>query len=99
MCLAVPGKIIALKDIDDSGVGRAGTVDFQGNRVDVSLALVPEATEGSWVLVHAGFALNVIDERDARETWKWLEEAKIVDDIPEELKGTGEGQTQNGNAP
>ena len=53
--------------------------------------------EGNWVLVHAGFALNVIDEKDARETWQWLEETEMVDSIPEELKGTGDERTENGN--
>ncbi|MBW2733810.1 MAG: HypC/HybG/HupF family hydrogenase formation chaperone [Deltaproteobacteria bacterium] len=84
MCLAIPGKVVELKNEDDE-VARCGTVDFQGNRVEVSLALVPDAKLGSWVLVHAGYALERLDEKDALETWEWLKEAKIVDEIPEEL--------------
>ncbi|MBN1444073.1 MAG: HypC/HybG/HupF family hydrogenase formation chaperone [Planctomycetes bacterium] len=86
MCLAVPGKITGVTDSDDPAAGRIATVDFQGNRVEVSLALVPEAGCGSWVLVHAGFALNVLDEREALETWRWLEAAELVDGVPEDLK-------------
>jgi len=90
MCLAVPGKIVRIKadnvatndavanDVTTNGaasIGTIATVDFQGSRVDVSLALVPQAQLGDWVLVHAGFALNVLDEQEAAQTWKYLEES------------------------
>ena len=75
MCLAVPGKIIAIHHAgqDDPG-GATGTVDFQGSRIEVSLIMTPEAQVGDWVLVHAGFALNTLDEKDARETWDYLQQ-------------------------
>lgn len=73
MCLAVPGQVIAVRDNESSPeTGSIGTVDFQGSRLDVSLMLTPEARTGDWVLVHAGFALQVLDEAEARETWKYL---------------------------
>ena len=72
MCLAVPGRILSIDD-GDTALGRTGTVDFQGNRAETSLVLTPEARAGDWVLVHAGFALQVVDEADALETWKYLE--------------------------
>lgn len=78
MCLAVPGKIVELKEA--AGALPAGTVDFQGSRVEVSLALVPEAGPGDWVLVHAGFAISRLDEAEARETWRYLEEAGLLDE-------------------
>ena len=78
MCLAVPGKIVSMKTDEVAATGTIGTVDFQGSRLDVSLALVPEAKTGDWVLVHAGFALNVLDEQEAAETWKYLQEAGIT---------------------
>jgi hydrogenase expression/formation protein HypC len=89
MCLAVPGKIVAMQ-MDDAAaaMGTIGTVDFQGSRLDVSLALVPEAKLGDWVLVHAGFALNILDEQDAAETWKYLQEAGIggpMDEVDEHI--------------
>jgi hydrogenase expression/formation protein HypC len=93
MCLAVPGKIVAVKNEGDAdGVGASGTVDFQGSRIDVSLAFTPEAREGDWVLVHAGFALQVLDEQAARETWQYLEEADLAAQaVLEEESGGGGG--------
>ncbi len=75
MCLAVPGKIIERRETD-------GTVDFQGSRIDVSLLMTPDAREGSWVLVHAGYAINELDEEEALETWGYLKEAGLVDEVP-----------------
>lgn len=87
MCLAVPGKVVKLhggKDADP--VTRTASVDFHGSQVDVSLAMVPEAELGSWVLVHAGYAISLIDIDEARKTWEWLEAADLVEDMPEELR-------------
>ncbi len=72
MCLAVPGKILSIVDGVDPGIGRVATVDFQGSRIEASLAMVPEAKEQDWILVHAGFALTVLDEEEAKETWETL---------------------------
>lgn len=85
MCLAVPGRIVSVtKDQADPAGGATGTVDFQGSRVDVSLAMTPEAEIGTWVLVHAGFALTVLDEAEAQETWDYLRQAGL-DEIMAEL--------------
>lgn len=78
MCLAIPGRIVAIAEGTDP-LSRSGTIDLQGSRIDVSLALVPEAGVNSWVLVHAGYALEQLDEEAARETWHWLREAKLVE--------------------
>ncbi len=88
MCLAVPGKIIERSE--ESGDFPIGTVDFQGSTMEISLALVPEAEVGDWILVHAGFAINRLDEADARETWHYLEEAGLVD--PSTGKGSAHEQ-------
>ena len=72
MCLAVPGKILSIVDGVDPALGRVATVDFQGSRMEASLAMTPEAQEGDWVLVHAGFTLAVLDEAEALETWELL---------------------------
>ncbi|MCQ2086028.1 MAG: HypC/HybG/HupF family hydrogenase formation chaperone [archaeon] len=60
MCLAIPGKIIAISD-------EVGDVDFGGviKRVNVSMV---DAKVGDWAVVHAGFAIEIMDEEDARET-------------------------------
>lgn len=78
MCLAVPGKIVEVRKSDaDPVTGTVATVDFQGSRLEVSLAFTPDAKQGDWVLVHAGFALNLLDEADARETWQYLQAADL----------------------
>ncbi len=82
MCLAVPGKVVEIKEAQPGVVGQLAMVDFQGNKVEVSLAMVPEAELGSWVLVHAGFAINVLDEQEAAETWQSLKEAGLDLEIP-----------------
>ena len=76
MCLAVPGKIIEIKEsADDTASGPTGTVDFQGSKVEASLAMTPDAGVGDWVLVHAGFAITQLDETEAMETFESLREA------------------------
>ena len=70
MCLGVPGKIVATEE----GLLRMGTVDFDGSRMEICLAYVPEAQEGDYVLVHAGFALTRLDEEQAHKTLEALRE-------------------------
>jgi len=57
-------------------------VDISGVKRQVSLDLVPEAEEGQYVLVHAGFAIQIIDEQEAEETLKLLEDLTGVE-LPE----------------
>ena len=64
MCLAVPGRILALEPA--SGL-RLARVDFGGVRKQICLETLPEAQPGDWILVHAGFALQVVDEDAAAE--------------------------------
>ena len=71
MCLAVPGKIIEIHD--DDPVFRRGAVDFGGVSKVVNLSFVPEAKKGDYVIVHAGFALNTIDEEEASKVLAHLE--------------------------
>ena len=76
MCLAIPGKIIEITPSgDDPVMGRTATVDIQGSRIEASLAMTPEAKLGGWVLVHAGFAITLLDEAEAKETWETLQMA------------------------
>jgi hydrogenase expression/formation protein HypC len=72
MCLAVPGKIVEITPPAPGAPGGAATVDFQGSRVEASLAVTPQAKVGDWVLVHAGFAIAILDEQEARETFESL---------------------------
>ena len=61
MCLAVPAKVIAIRD-------QLGTVELSGVQREVSLMLLPETAVGDYVLVHAGFAMQIIDQKEAEET-------------------------------
>lgn len=72
MCLAVPGKIVSIEGEDP--LLRSGRVDFSGVVKQVSLAYVPEARVGDYVLVHVGFAINIIDEAEARQVFAYLRE-------------------------
>ena len=76
MCLAVPGKIL---EIDEANPMRMAKVDFGGIVRDVSLAYVPDTRVGDYVVVHAGFAISQLDEEEALETFKLLEEIGVVD--------------------
>ena len=69
MCLAVPGKII---EVSGSDTSRMGTVSFGGIGKEACLAFVPEAKVGDYVLVHAGFAISVVDEAEALLTFEYL---------------------------
>ncbi len=64
MCLAVPAKIVSLNACADDLL-RTGNVDFSGVQKEISLAYVPEANVGDYVIVHAGFALSILDEDEA----------------------------------
>ena len=68
MCLAIPMKINALND------DRMATVDVLGVTREVSLDLTPQAQVGDYVLVHAGFAIEVVDEQYAQETLDWIKQ-------------------------
>ena len=65
MCLAVPGKIEEIKKVKNKSIG---LVDFNGIKKDVPLSLVPNAKIGDNVLVHAGFAIEIIDDKEAEKT-------------------------------
>ena len=71
MCLAVPGQLTSISGED---LNRTGKVSFGGVVKEVSLAYVPEAQVGDYVIVHVGFALSVVDEAEAQRVFGYLEE-------------------------
>ena len=71
MCLAVPGRIVAISGEDPDL--RTGRVNFGGIIKEVSLACVPEAKPGDYVLVHVGMALSIVDEAEAQEVFTYLQ--------------------------
>ena len=76
MCLAIPGKILS---IQGEGVARNARVSFGGMVRDVSLAYVPEATIGDYVIVHVGFAISLLDEAEAMCTIGYLKQMGQVE--------------------
>ena len=74
MCLAVPGELIERRD--DWGALPFGRVRFGSAITEVCLAYVPEARIGDWLIVHAGFALQRLDEEAARRALELFEEAR-----------------------
>jgi hydrogenase expression/formation protein HypC len=67
MCLAVPGIILEIEPSTEP-LFRTAKVSFGGVLKQVSLAMLPEAEQGNYVLVHVGVALSIIDEEEANET-------------------------------
>ena len=67
MCLGIPGKIVSIR-------GDLAEVDFGGVAREVSLLLCPEVHEGDYVLVHVGFAIQRLEEKEALETLALLSE-------------------------
>ena len=70
-------EIIKIKEPEASATGPLGIVDFQGSRVEASLAMTPNAGVGDWVLINAGFAIVQLDDEEARATFETIAEAMI----------------------
>jgi hydrogenase expression/formation protein HypC len=74
MCLAIPAKIIEIKD-------EIGTIDMDGVKRKASLILLEDPQIGEYIIVHAGFGINKIDETAAEESLKILRQiAAMVDE-------------------
>lgn len=80
MCLAIPGKVV--KTFDENGL-LMGHIDYNGSISNACLEYVPEVAEGQYVIVHAGFAISVLDEQEAQKSFEaW-------DDLTDTLKDQG----------
>ena len=79
MCLAIPGKLLSIQGEDI--LERTGKVDFGGIVKEVSLACVPDAEVGQYVLVHVGLALSVIDEEEAQQVFEYLREIDELNEL------------------
>lgn len=77
MCLAVPGQLLSIEG--DDPLTRQGRVAFAGIVKQANLAYVPQAKAGDYLLVHAGFAIAVIDEAEAVKTLEYLAEFEPED--------------------
>ena len=81
MCLAIPGKILSIRGEDP--LERTGKIDFGGIFKDASLAYVPEAVVGDYVIVHVGFALSRVDEAEAQKIFEYLREMEDLSELKE----------------
>ena len=76
MCLGVPGKIT---EIYEKGSLLMGKIDFGGVSREACLAYIPEAKVGDYTIIHVGFALNIISEKEAMETLDLLRQISETD--------------------
>ena len=88
MCLAIPGQVVKIENTpgENNDTLLMGTVDFSGIRKSVCLDWVPDVKVGDYVIVHVGFAINKVDEEEARETLKLFEQ---MSNSMDELKYDG----------
>ena len=84
MCLAIPGKVISIAG--DDPVFRMGKVDFGGVIKEVNLCYVPDAKVDDYVVVHVGFALNVLDKEEAQKVFEYLREMEELGDVTGETE-------------
>ena len=78
--MAIPARIIELdKDI--------AVVDAMGNRFKAKTTLLPEARIGNLVLIHAGFAISLVDEEEAKITWDLIKQIDEFQDAPNRISG------------
>ena len=94
MCLAVPGKITSIAG--DDPYSRVGKIDFGGVLKEASLAYVPEAQVGDYVIVHVGFALSRVDEEEALKVFEYLRE---IEELAELESATDPVNVPPGTAP
>ncbi|WP_225834461.1 HypC/HybG/HupF family hydrogenase formation chaperone [Streptomyces sp. NK08204] len=77
MCLAVPGRVLAVEDGTDP---LTGLIDFGGVHKRVCLEYVPDVRVGEYVIVHVGFALQRLDEESAQASLRLFEELGLLEE-------------------
>ena len=87
MCLAIPARLVEKRDHDQA------VVDLGGIRKPISIALVPEAEVGDYVIVHVGHAIGMIDPEEAEKTLALFAEMQAAE------QGPSAGPSQAGSAP
>ena len=80
MCLAIPARIVKLE-------GDRAVVDAMGNQWRAKTTLLPDAKLGDLVLIHAGFAISLVDEEEAKKTWQLIAEINEFNDTPDKISG------------
>jgi hydrogenase expression/formation protein HypC len=83
MCLGVPGEVL---EVRPNALGiPTGRVSFGGVVKEVCFAYTPEVSPGDYVVVHVGFAISRIDEAEAQQVFRYLEEIGELDELAPEL--------------
>jgi len=82
MCLAIPGKIVEIVNVEN----QLAKVDVGGVRRNVNIGMLDDVIVGDYVLIHVGFAMTKIDEKEAAETLRILDEIGQFDDEFEQFK-------------
>ncbi len=77
MCLAIPGKVVEITE--ENGL-LMGKIDYAGTVSKVCLAYVPDVQVGQYAIVHAGFAISILDEEEAMKTFQVWKEIKDLED-------------------
>jgi hydrogenase expression/formation protein HypC len=80
MCLAIPARIVEME-------ADVAIVDAMGNRFKAKTTLLPEAKLGDVVLVHAGFAISLVDEEEAKKTWELFADIDNFEKTPNKVSG------------
>ncbi len=80
MCLAIPARIVELE-------GDNAVVDAMGNRFRAKMTLLTEAKLGDLVLIHAGFAISLVDEEEAKKTWQLIAEINEFMETDKKVSG------------
>ena len=80
MCLAIPARIVELE-------GDNAVVDAMGNRFRAKTTLLAEVKLGDLVLVHAGFAISLVDEEQAKKTWQLIAQIDDFEDTQNKISG------------
>lgn len=93
MCLAVPGKVIEIRDERNT---RMATIDFDGITKDICLAYLPDMEIGDYAIVHVGFAISKVDEASALETLQMFRDLGILEEElgmePDEVLDLGDSE-------
>ncbi len=97
MCLAVPGKITSISG--DDPLLRTGKIDFGGVLKEASLAYVPEAKPGDYVIVHVGFAISRLDEAEAKKVFEYLRQMDELAELQEPVTSDSSDRSEQSSTP
>lgn len=82
MCLAIPGKVIAIFGPEEAPLQRMAQVSFGGILKEISLGFVPEAKIGDYIIAHVGVAISRLDEVEAQRSLEYLKEMDALEKEP-----------------